>query len=119
MGKFDLTPRVLASIVQSHKRYWDDQKNDMYRYKRVYECRFWSGERMDPSQITVQTADGYGFIESYISSLFTKNPGVVVKNGLKGTGDVKKAQALANDFLIKQRSPIEDASRLALIYPNS
>jgi len=119
MGKFDLTPQILSAIVSGHKDYWDHQKNDMYKYKRAYECKFWSGDMLDPSQITIQTSDAYGFVESYISSLFTKNPGVVVKNGLKGAGDVKKAMALANDFLVKQRSPIEDASRLALIYPNS
>jgi len=118
MGKFDISPKVLSSIVEAHKRYWEDQKRDMYKYKRAYECRFWDNLN-DPAQISIQTSDAYGYIESFISSLFTKNPGVVVKNGLKGTGDTKKAQALANDFLLKQRTPIEDASRLALIYPNA
>ncbi len=110
--------KVLAGVVAAHKRYWDDERRDMYKYKRAYECKFWDNMN-DPSQIAVQTSDAYGYIESYISSLFTKNPGVVVKNGLKGTGDTKKAQALANDFLARQRTPIEDASRLALIYPNA
>ena len=119
MAVAKMTPKIMRAIVQAHKRYWDDQQRDMYRFKRAYECRFWSSEMMDPTQITIQTSDAYGYIESYISSLFTKNPGVVVKNGLKGTGAPKKATALCNDFLSKQRAPIEDASRLALIYPNS
>ena len=118
MAKFDINANVLSAVVASHKRYWDDEKRDMYKYKRAYECKFWDNLN-NPSQIAIQTSDAYGYIESYISSLFTKNPGVVVKNGLKGTGDTKKAQALANDFLAKQRGPIEDASRLALIYPNA
>ena len=113
-----MSAKTLSQVVEAHKRYWDDEKRDMYKYKRAYECKFWDNMN-DPSQIAVQTSDAYGYIESYISSLFTKNPGVVVKNGLKGTGDTKKAQALANDFLAKQRTPIEDASRLALIYPNA
>ena len=119
MAVAKMTPKLMRAIVQAHKRYWEEQQRDMYRFKRAYECRFWSSEMLDPTQITIQTSDAYGYIESYISSLFTKNPGVVVKNGLKGTGEPKKASALCNDFLTKQRNPIEDASRLALIYPNS
>jgi len=118
MARYNVTPGVLSQVVQAHKRYWDDQKRDMFKYKRAYECKFWDDMNANDG-ITVQTSDGYGYIESFISSLFTKNPGVVVKNGLKGTGDTKKAQALANDFLTRQRQPVEDASRLALIYPNS
>jgi len=90
MAKFDINANVLSAVVASHKRYWDDEKRDMYKYKRAYECKFWDNLN-NPSQIAIQTSDAYGYIESYISSLFTKNPGVVVKNGLKGTGDTKKA----------------------------
>ena len=101
MARYNVTPGVLSQVVQAHKRYWDDQKRDMFKYKRAYECKFWDDLNANDG-ITVQTSDGYGYIESFISSLFTKNPGVVVKNGLKGTGDTKKAQALANDFLTRQ-----------------
>jgi hypothetical protein len=67
--------------------------------------------------ITIQTADAYGYIESFISSLFSRNPGVIFKDGLRQRGDKLIAEHLANDFLVRQRNVIEDASRMALIYP--
>ena len=48
-----------------------------------------------------------------------RNPGVIVKNGIRGRGNARVAQHLANDFLAYQRKEIENASRLALIYPMS
>jgi hypothetical protein len=71
------------------------------------------------TQIVIETADAFGYIESFVNSLFTRNPGVIVKKGIRGGGDPKKAAALANSFLLNQREVIEDAARLALIYPMS
>lgn len=119
MAKISVTKENIHQIVNAHDTYWDDRKGALYKYKRAYETRFWDSEQSDRSQIVIETADAFGYIESFVNSLFTRNPGVIVKKGIRGGGDPKKAAALANSFLVSQREVIEDAARLALIYPNS
>ena len=115
--KYDMTPDILQQILKVHNDFWDHQRNDLYRYKQAYETKFWDKASEAQQSVYVQTSDAYGYIESYIASLFARNPGVVVKNGIRGRGDARIAQHLANDFLAFQRKEIENASRLALIYP--
>lgn len=119
MPKISVTRENMKQIVTAHDKYWDDRKPELYKYKRAYETRFWDDELYDRTQIVIETADAFGFIESFVNSLFTRNPGVIVKRGIRGGGDPKKAAALANAFLLSQREVIEDAARLALIYPCS
>ena len=117
--KYKMTTDIIKQIVQVHEAYWDKYRNDLYRYKLAYETRFWEKATEAEMATYVQTADAYGYIESYIASLFARNPGVIIKNGIRGRGDATVAQHLANDFLVYQRQQIENASRLALIYPMS
>jgi hypothetical protein len=119
MPKISVTKENIHQIVDAHDKYWDDEKSSLYKYKRAYETRFWDDEQYDRTQIVIETADAFGYIESFVNSLFTRNPGVIVKKGIRGGGDPKKAAALANSFLLNQREVIEDAARLALIYPMS
>ena len=105
-------------ILAAHDAHWEDRRDEMERYKSVYEMEFWEKQK-NPSQIRIQTNDGYGYIESFQASLFAKNPAIVLKAGLKAKGDAKKSQHIVNNFLLKSRSAIEGASRMALIYPNS
>ena len=117
-----LTPQTLKTICEVHDKYWTDKRKDLYRFKQAYETEFWDKSEtygMGDWGITIQTSDAYGYIESYIASLFSKNPGVIFKDGLRGRGDRKIAEHLANDFLLRQRTVIEDAARMALIYPMS
>ena len=114
-----MTPDDLQRILEEHDSFWEDRRQDLIRFKAVYEMDFWDQERQDPTQIRIQTADGYGYIEGYQASLFAKNPSVVVKPGVRGRGAPKKSQHIANHFLIKSRPAVEAASRMALIYPNS
>jgi len=117
--KYKMTPSIIQQICKIHEDYWDDIRSDLFRYKQAYETRFWDKTTEGQLQTYVQTADAYGYIESYIASLFARNPGVVVKNGIRGRGDSRIAQHIANDFLAYQRQQIENASRMALIYPMS
>ena len=112
--------KFIRSIFTDHKDFWKQQAGDLKRYKNAYESKFWKEEVYDTTIIRVETADAYGFIESYISSLFSKSPSVVVGADIAATGgDPKLAQAAANRFLYNQREQFEIASRLALIYPYS
>ena len=114
-----MKPIDIQIIVDDHELFWEDQRQDLLRYKAVYEMDFWDGESNDPTQIRVQTNDGYGYIEGYQASLFAKNPAIVLKPGVRGLGTPSKAQGIANSFLTKSRTEIENASRMALIFPCS
>ena len=115
-----LKPEDVQAILDEHEVYWGDRRHELMRYKSVYEMDFWENEGEDQeSQIRIQTNDGYGYIESFQASLFAKNPAVVLKMGVRGKGDIEKAQAIINHFLVKSRNEIENASRMALIYPNA
>ena len=106
-----------------HQEFWDSQRAELERYKNVYECRFWEEGSYgmlyggNNNQMSIQTSEGYGYIESFIASLFAKNPAVVLKAGLKNKGDAVKSQEVANNFLLRCRQEIENSARLALIYP--
>ena len=116
--KYDIKPKTVKTILEAHDNYWDKHRKELYQYKCAYETEFWDNSRLNHEmQMQIQTSDAYGYIESYIASLFSRNPGVIVKSGPRGAGDPKKAQALANDFLVEHRNTLEDASRIALIYP--
>ena len=117
---YRIRPKTIKTILDTHDGYWEDKKRELYQYKSAYDTDFWDKDRLDSdTSILIQTSDGYGYIESYIASLFSRNPGVIIKRGLRGKGDPRKAAALCNDFLVHYREQIEDASRLALIYPCS
>ena len=117
---YRIRPKTIKTILETHDGYWEDKKRELYQYKSAYDTDFWDKDRLDSdTSILIQTSDGYGYIESYIASLFSRNPGVIIKRGLRGKGDPRKAAALCNDFLVHYREQIEDASRLALIYPCS
>jgi len=93
---------------------------EMKRYRDAYENKFWQGTGIDDTMIRVETSDCYSFVEGFISSLFTKNPAVVVSRDVANpSGNHQLAQEAANRFLFDQRGQIEIASRLALIYPQS
>lgn len=114
-----MKPTDLKYILDEHDEFWEEQRQELIRFKAVYEMDFWDEENGDKTQIRIQTNDGYGYIEGYQASLFARNPAVVVKTGVSGKGDSEKAKGVANYFLGKSRSVIEGASRMALIYPNS
>ena len=117
---YAIKPKQVRRICELHDNYWEKHVHQLFQYKSAYETEFWENQyKDDGDQIQVQTSDAYGYIESYISSLFSRNPGVIVKGGVRGRGNARAAQHLSNDFLILHRQEIEDASRLALIYPMS
>ena len=119
-----LTTKSLKRIISEHDRYWDVLRQEMRELRYAYETRFWEKTRennyyAEIQNAQIETSRAYEYVESYIASLFSKNPSVVVKGDIRGRGDARKVTSLANLFLVKVREQTEDASRLALIYPNS
>tara|TARA_R100000700_G_C3179437_1_gene155995 strand:+ start:61 stop:1698 length:1638 start_codon:yes stop_codon:yes gene_type:complete len=109
----------VKTLLIDHERYWEYQRHDMEKYKAIYETRFWDDRQDDPTAIVIQTQDCYSYVESYLAGLYAKNPAIVLKAGLRGLGDPDKSSAVVNEFLTKCRQQIEEASRMALIYPNA
>ena len=74
--KYEIRPKTIKTILEAHDKYWEEHKRELYQYKSAYDTDFWDKERLgSDTQILVQTSDGYGYIESYIASLFSRNPG--------------------------------------------
>jgi hypothetical protein len=107
----------VRQVYTEHKSYWEQKSGELKRYKDSYETRFWESEEYNPTMIRVETADCFSYVEGFIASLFAKTPAVVIGPDIAATGgDAQLAQAAANRFLYNQREPLENASRLALIY---
>lgn len=112
--------KTAKRIFADHESYWDDLRPRMRKLQKAYRTEYWHrGKRSETGQIIIETSRAYEFIEGYIASLFSRNPSVIVKGDVRGRGDSIKAQSLTNQFLLSIRSQVEDASRLALIYPAS
>lgn len=111
--------QFIRAVVSDHEALWRQRMPDMRKYKRAYETRFYEGSDYPEDQIRVETSDGYAYIEGYIASLFSKAPAVEVGADLKPAGNPKIVQNLCNRFLYDQHHVIEEASRLALIYPHA
>lgn len=126
MPTYKLKPGTVANLASRHKDYWERQRPELYRLKACYETRIWDNSQgydtrnFTPEQgINVEVPVGYETVESAMASLFTRQPGVVIRPGIQGSGSPEKAEALANNWTMRNRRVIEDSARLALIYPMS
>lgn len=112
-----ITPKTAREIYEAHTRYWDDQRPELRRLRNAYLMRFWKRNPSYDESLLIETSRGYELIESYVASLFVRDPSVVVKADIRGHGDPEITQEVANDWLKGTRRQVEDAIRLALIYP--
>jgi hypothetical protein len=120
MSEFTNADKVsfVRSLLAEHNHFWDQQQDEMRRYKAAYMNNFYK-DKNKSNQIQVETADGYAYIEGFIASLFSKSPAVEVGADSQGKGDKNLAKEIANRFLFSQRTQLELNSRMALIYPQS
>ena len=114
-----ITPKTARTIYEAHNRYWDDRRPEMRRLRNAYLMRYWQRSRSYDDSLLIETSRAYELIESYVASLFVRDPSVVVKPDLRGKGDPELTEEVANNWLLHTRREIEDALRLALIYPFS
>ena len=113
-----ITAKILQALYEQHEEYWRNERPKMRKLRLAYNCEYWD-KRDNYGQILIETTRAYEFIEGYIASLFTRSPAVVFKADVRGRGNPIKAQLMTNAFLDSIRTQLEDASRLALIYPAS
>jgi len=112
--------RIIRNILGSHKDFWQIQQPMMRRYRDVYMTEFYKSVQLnDETTIRVETSDAYVFVESFIASLFEKNPSVEVDSLKTDKENVDLCRSACNSFLSENRNSLENASRLALIYPMS
>jgi len=112
-----LQPKDIQTIVDAHDDYWDGRRADLRTMKRLYMTRFWQDNGVADNVLRTEVPKAYAVVESYLGSLYAKNPAVRVEPDLRDRGTPEVAQATANQFLLAIRNQLEDATRLALIYP--
>mgnify|MGYP003646030493 CR=1 FL=1 len=110
---------LVRTVYQNHKNYWREQSSLMRKLKNAYATQMFRDLSFDQTQIRVEIAEAFAFVEGYIASLFSKMPAVEVGKDSVRKGNDKVVKALVNRWLYNQRQVLENASRLAIIYPNS
>lgn len=113
-----MKPRIVEMYYRNHSKYWDEARAELRQLRAAYMTRYWN-KLEAPQQVVIETSRAYEFVEGYIASLFARSPSVVVQSDVRGEGNAQIVQTLCNNFLNNIRTQLEDASRLALIYPNA
>lgn len=109
---------LVKEIYEQHRDLWEQSREAMKRLNDVYMVRFW--DDMDNPDAMVQVADARTQVESYIASLFSKAPSVVVGGDPQASkGSNKHAEVVINRFLEDEAETMTTACRLALIFPCS
>ena len=112
-----LKPTEFASIYDRHVSFWEDRRAEMRRLRHAYLMRFWKRTAEFDQELLVETSRAYELVESYVASLFVRDPAVVVKADIHGHGKPKVSESVVNRWLRRWRDSIEDGLRLSLIYP--
>lgn len=113
----------LEYLISFHRNYWQRNRDRMTAYSKAYLGEMF-GNDSDPrakldNAVTVNTADGYAYIEGFVASLYSKSPAVTVGPDPKGKGDPEVMEAIVNRFLYDKMVVCERALRYSLIYPYS
>ncbi len=106
----------IKQVVSEHERYWDEKRPLLKKYNDAYECRYWDSHAYFDGDIRVEVAEGYGYINGYVTSLYSRAPSVVIGEDEATVVEVDAAREAANRFLYEQIKTIQDGSRGALIY---
>lgn len=115
-----LTPAHVSELLAGHDLYWTNRREEMREYRRLYMTQFWDRETMSVEGVLrTEVPKAYAVVESYLGSLYAKNPAVFVQPDVRARGNAEVAEATANLYLLTVREQLEDATRLALIYPCS
>lgn len=115
-----LTPEHVSAILSGHDVYWSNRRPELREYRRLYMTDFWAREQqLKTGVLRTEVPKAYAMVESYLGSLYAKNPAVYVQPDVRARGNADVAEATANLYLLTVREQLEDATRLALIYPCS
>jgi len=108
--------------LEDHLDVWEKQKHTCTLYKDAYHTEFFKGRKdsyFPDFWLTIETADTYAAIESYISALFPKSPAVELENPTVPDKDKLTIKTIIDNFLYSKSEEIQDAMRLGLVYPSA
>jgi hypothetical protein len=73
-----LKPEDIREIVHQHDYYWDTRRDRLRELRRLYMTRFWESETYPTLDgiLRTEVPKAYAVVESYIGSLYAKNPAV-------------------------------------------
>lgn len=115
-----LKPSEIQQISVDHDEYWNHRREHLRECRAMYMTRFWKRENPYRDAILrTEVPKAYAVVESYLGSLYAKNPAVFVTPDIRGRGNPEVAEATGNLYLKTVREQVEDCTRLALIYPCS
>ena len=111
----------VRAVVAEHEALWAERQSDMRKYKAAYMTNFYKERNAfdTHAQLRVETSDAYAYIAGVIASLFSNAPSIEIGADIQGKGNKNMIKEIANRFLFEQKTQLEIASRLALIYPNA
>ncbi len=95
-----LTPAHVAEIVAQHDLYWQNRREELREYRRLYMTDFWESQEVTVEGVLrTEVPKAYAVVESYLGSLYSKNPAVFVQPDLRARGNAEVAEATANLYL--------------------
>ena len=113
-----ITPEDRAvKHLRPAREYWNDRGPEMRRLRNAYLMRYWQRNMSYDEPAHRDQSRAYELIESFVASLFVRDPSVVVKPDLRGRRRPELTEEVANDWLMMHAREIEDALRQSLIYP--
>lgn len=116
----DQTVRLIRHVCTEHESLWKDRMPRMRKFRDMYLTQYYKDMPYDREQIRVETPDGHSHVEAFVSALFSRAPAVEVAGDVATEGeDPQMVRTLSNRFLQDTSAQLENATRLALIYPNS
>ena len=100
-----LEPSDIRDICEQHDLYWDQRRDQLRELRRLYMTRFWESETYPTLDgiLRTEVPKAYAVVESYLGSLYAKNPAVRVEPDLRDRGNPEVAQATANQYLLTIR----------------
>lgn len=116
-----MNEKEIEYVVSYHRNYWSRERERMTAYSRAYMGSMFESSitSMIDNGTTVNTSDGYAYVEGFVASLFSKSPALTVGPDAKGTGNPDVVQAAVNQFLYDKMIVCERGLRYSLIYPYS
>ncbi len=113
-----LDDSTVASLRREHGKRRQQRLSQWKEIARLYRVEWWKGRLVVPNQAerTIETADAHAYVETLVSSLYTRAPAVVLGEAPDGAGDAELAEAAVNAWLADQRKAIELVTRRALLY---
>ena len=104
-----LTPEQCEAICQQHDNYWQGRRDELREMRALYMTRFFETNAPTLDGILrTEVPKAYAVVESYLGSLYAKNPSVEVQADTRGRGNAEVAEATANQYLLTIREQLED-----------